>query len=148
MRLAPIACGLALVLLVPSGPASAQRLAPTQRHAPAPPAARVLAISVDGFNTQAIRRLGRVGAPTFYRLLDEGAGTLNARTEYEQNVTLPNHTSMMTSRRISRAHGGHGVTWDDDLPGRTVRLAAGHPVSSVFNVVSASGGRTALFSTK
>ena len=47
-------------------------------------------------------RLGAAGAPTFHRLLDEGAGTLNARTEYEQTVTLPNHTGMMTGRRIDR----------------------------------------------
>jgi Type I phosphodiesterase / nucleotide pyrophosphatase len=109
---------------------------------------RVLAISVDGFNVQAIRKLGRTGAPTFYKLLDEGAGTLNARTEYEQNVTLPNHTSMLTSRRVDRARGGHGVTWDDDRPWMTVKKAARHPVSSVFNVVHAGGGATALFSTK
>lgn len=129
---------LALAGLVPAGPAAA----------PAPPTQHVLAISVDGLNVDAIRQLGRDRAPTLHRMLDEGAGTLNARTEYEQSVTLPNHTSMMTGRRITARYGGHGVTWDDDRPGTTVRRAAGHAVASVFSAVRAAGGDTALYSTK
>lgn len=112
------------------------------------PAASVLEISVDGLNPDAIRQLGETGAPTFHRMLAQGAGTLNARTEFEQTVTLPNHTSMLTSRRIDAARGGHGVTWDDDRPGMTVQRAAGHAVASVFTVVHADGGSTALYSTK
>jgi len=112
------------------------------------PSTRVLAISVDGLNTEAIERLGTDGAPTLHRLLSEGAGTLNARTEYELTVTLPNHTSMMTGRRIDAAKGGHGVTWDHHRPGSTVQRAAGHGVASVFSTVHASGGSTALYSTK
>jgi arylsulfatase A-like enzyme len=108
----------------------------------------VLAISVDGLNVRAIEQLGAAGTPTFHRLLDEGAGTLNARTELEQTVTLPNHTSMMTGRRVTAARGGHGVTWDDDRPSMTVQQAAGHPVASIFSVVHADGGPTALYTTK
>ena len=125
------------------------RTAPAGRlgHAPAL-TGRVLAISVDGLNTQAIRKLGTRRAPTLHRLLQEGAGTLSARTEFEQNVTLPNHTGMMTSRRIDAAHGGHGVTWDDDRPTMTVQQAAGHAVASVFTEVHNADQRTALFTTK
>ena len=123
-------------------------LATAVAPAPEPPEGQVLAISVDGLNVDAIRQLGPDGAPTFHRLLDQGAGTLNARTEYEQTVTLPNHTSMLTGRRITARRGGHGVTWDDDRPGTTVQRAAGHPVSSVFREVHAAGGDTALYSTK
>jgi hypothetical protein len=108
----------------------------------------VLAISIDGLNTEAITQLGAVGAPTLHRLLAEGAGTLNARTEFEQTVTLPNHTGMMTGRRVDAAQGGHGVTWDDDRPGTTVQKAAGHPVASIFSIVHADGGSTALYTTK
>jgi hypothetical protein len=108
----------------------------------------VLAFSVDGLNVRAIEELGEAGAPTFHRLLDEGAGTLNARTEVEQTVTLPNHTSMMTGRRIAAAKGGHGVTWDDDRRGMTVQKAAGHGVASIFSAVHAAGGTTALYTTK
>jgi hypothetical protein len=109
---------------------------------------RVLAISVDGLNPDAIRRLGTAATPTFHRMLAEGAGTLNARTEFEQTVTLPNHASMMTGRRIDASKGGHGVTWDDDRPGSTVQKAAGHGVASIFSEVHGDGGSTALFSTK
>jgi hypothetical protein len=109
---------------------------------------RVLAISVDGLSTEAIDRLGADGAPTLHRLLAEGAGTLNARTEYEQTVTLPNHASMMTGRRINAAKDGHGVTWDDDRPGSTVQRAAGHGVASIFTSVHAADGSTALYTTK
>jgi hypothetical protein len=112
------------------------------------PEPHVLAISVDGLNVDAIRQLGPEGAPTIHRMLDEGAGTLNARTEYEQSVTLPNHTSMLTGRRITARYAGHGVTWDDDRPGTTVQQAAGHAVASVFSQVHRAGGDTALYSTK
>lgn len=115
---------------------------------PASSSARVLAISIDGLNTDALTQLGSAGAPSFTRLLAEGASTINARTAYEQNVTLPNHTGMLTSRRIDRRYGGHGVTWNDDRRRMTVSRAAGHPVRSVFSEVNASGGSSALFSTK
>ena len=152
-RLGPAVGALVAALLLPAC-ASAQTPPPPVDREPGTAAPRqasgtqVLAISVDGLNTEAIRKLGRAGAPTFWRMMTEGARTLNARTEYEQNVTLPNHTSMLTSRRIDRQKSGHGVTWDDDRPGTTVQRAAGHAVSSVFDVVQASDGGTALFSTK
>ena len=74
-----------------------------------------------------------------------GASTLNARTEREMTVTLPNHTGMVTGRRIEAATGGHGVTWNDDrLTPNTVQAAAGHDVASVFTAVDAAGGSTAL----
>ena len=135
----------------PSGGAAGARPAADARLSAAPdtPAAtQVLAISVDGLNTEAIDRLGADGAPTLHRLLAEGAGTLNARTEYERTITLPNHASMMTGRRITAAKGGHGVTWDDDRPGSTVQQAAGHRVASIFTSVHRADGSTALYTTK
>lgn len=115
----------------------------------APTAERpVLAISVDGLGTSALRRLGQAGAPTLHQLLAQGVGTRNARTEVEQTVTLPNHTSMLTGRRIAAAKGGHGVTWNDDRPGSTVHESAGEDVDSVFTSVHAAGGSTALYTTK
>jgi hypothetical protein len=109
----------------------------------------VVAVSVDGLNPRAIRVLGAARAPTLHRLIDEGASTLNARTEREQTVTLPNHTGMVTARRIAAARGGHGVTWNDDrLEPSTVQEAAGHRVASVFSVVHSPERRTALFASK
>jgi hypothetical protein len=110
---------------------------------------RVVVISVDGLSPDAITRLGAEGTPTFHRMMAEGSSTLNARTEVEQTVTLPNHTGMLTSRRVDRARGGHGVTWDDDrLRPRTVQAAAGHPVGSVFSRLVAAGRSTAMFASK
>ncbi|MEO6512822.1 MAG: alkaline phosphatase [Nocardioides sp.] len=141
-----LASALAVVLL---------GVAPTAA-APAPEAARqadeitrVVVISVDGLNPDAITKLGATGTPTLHRMMAEGTWTFNARTEVEQTVTLPNHTGMLTSRRIDRTHGGHGVTWDDDrLTPRTVQAAAGHPVASVFSRLESAGLSTAMFASK
>jgi len=122
-------------------------LAP-RRDVPDRPDPQVLAISIDALNPDALHRLGHDGAPNLWRLVDEGAATLNARTQVEMTVTLPNHTSMVTGRRIDRRRGGHGVTWNTDLPDTTVQRAAGHGVASVFSTVHAAGLRTALFAAK
>ena len=103
----------------------------------------VLAISVDGLNSKTIRALGPKRTPALHRMMRQGAGTLNARTAREQTRTLPNHTGMLTGRRIDDDHGGHGVTYNSDH-GSTVSKAAGHYVPSVFDVVHDHGGRTAL----
>ena len=109
----------------------------------------VVAISIDGLNPRAIIKLGPRRAPALNELIRTGATTLNARTELELTDTLPNHTGMVTGRRIDAATGGHGVTWNDERRRpRTVQAAAGLDVSSVFNVVHDAGGRTALFASK
>lgn len=109
----------------------------------------VVAISIDGLNPKAITKLGKRRAPALTKLIRTGASTLNARTELELTDTLPNHTGMVTGRRVEAATGGHGVTWNDErLTPPTVQAAAGHEVSSVFNVVHDAGGSTALFASK
>jgi hypothetical protein len=110
---------------------------------------RVVVISVDGLNPDAITRLGKSGAPTFHRIVDKGATTFNARSEVEMTSTLPNHTGMVTGRRIDLAFGGHGVSWNDDrtVP-RTVQVAAGHRVGSVFSSLNAAGLTSSLFAAK
>lgn len=127
----------------PSGASTAVRAA-TRADAES-----VLAISIDGMSVASIRRLGKKKLPNLYRFMRAGASTLNARTEREMTVTLPNHTGMVTGRRIDAATGGHGVTWNDDRPTpSTVQAAAGHDVASVFSAVDAAGGSTALFAAK
>jgi predicted AlkP superfamily pyrophosphatase or phosphodiesterase len=109
----------------------------------------VVAVSVDGLNPDAIRKLGPSGAPYLHRLMAEGASTLNARTSVESTSTLPNHTSMLTSRKIAVSQRGHGVLFNDDKGGtRTVHKAAGSYVASVFDVVHDSGRRTKLYTSK
>lgn len=119
------------------------------RAAAAAPVTRVLAVSLDGLRASAITQLGRAGTPTLHRLMAQGASTLNARTEREMTVTLPNHTGMVTGRPIFASSGGHGVTWNDDRrQPPTVQRAAGHDVGSVFRVVHNASRRTALFASK
>ena len=109
----------------------------------------VVAISVDGLNTDALGKLGSQRTPHLHDLMDSGASTLNARTEHELTITLPNHTGMVTGRRIEAATGGHGVTWNDDRRRpATVQAAAGRRIESVFTQVDAAGGSTALFASK
>lgn len=107
----------------------------------------VLAISVDGLASGALARLGPRRAPTFWRLIDEGASTLNARTAVELTVTLPNHAGMLTGRPIDADRGGHGWTVNVDNGGR-VTGGGPDPVASVFDVVDEAGGSTALFTSK
>lgn len=140
----------ASVVLAPA-PAPAQLAAPSaeRRVVKAPEAESVLAISIDGMSVAAVRKLGKAQLPNLYRFMRAGASTTNARTEREMTVTLPNHTGMVTGRRIDAATGGHGVTWNDDRPlPSTVQAAAGHDVGSVFTAVDAAGGSTALFAAK
>ena len=113
------------------------------------PARRVLLISIDGLNPNALRELGRQGTPALHQLVAEGASTMNARTEVEQTETLPNHIGMVTGRRIDAGKHGHGVTWNDERKKpRTVQDAAGHRVASIFSVADAHGLSGALFSAK
>ena len=139
-----LAAALAASFLAAPGPATADRADTArvnEKH--------VIAISVDGLNPRALNRLGRAGAPNLNRLIrDEGAGTVNARTQLEMTLTLPNHTSMVTGRRIKASKGGHGVTWNDDTVTKTVQQAAGHEVDSVFTQVHEAGGTTAVYATK
>lgn len=128
-------------------PVDAQGGSPPPAQA-AEAADRVLVVSVDGLNPAALRKLGQQGTPHFHRLMREGAFTLNARTQVEMTTTLPNHTSMVTGRRISRKDAGHGVTWNTDLRGSTVQRAAGHSVGSIFSVLHKAGMNTALFAAK
>ncbi|MDD9371742.1 MAG: alkaline phosphatase family protein, partial [Acidimicrobiales bacterium] len=116
--------GLAVVGLLAAPAATAARDSPDD------PVNRVVAISMDGLNPRAIRVLGRSRTPNFHRMMRQGASTLNARTARELTLTLPNHTGMLTGRRIDARRGGHGVSFNTDT-GTTVHRAAGRYVSSV-----------------
>lgn len=160
MRLPSSVPALVLALLASTGVAAASAQPAAEPLAAATPDSRrawstpgpvdnVLAISIDGLNPAALRRLSRTGAPNLHWFMRAGASTLNARTEHEQTVTLPNHTGMVTGRRISAATGGHGVTWNDDRSRPdTVQSAAGHDVASIFSVLGEAGGSSAVFAAK
>ncbi len=105
-----------------------------------------MAISVDGLNPDAIGELGPERAPAFHRLIAEGATTLNARTAVEKSETLPNHTGMLTGRRV-RSDRGHHVDFNVDNGSDVHTEADGYRVS-LFDVVHDRGGRTALYASK
>ena len=107
---------------------------------------QVVVISVDGLNPAAIRKLRRDGTPAVHKMMRRGAWTLNARTEVGLTTTLPNHTGMLTGRRIEGTRGHH-VDLNTD-PGGSIHRRAGHYVSSVFDVVHNHGGSTRLYAMK
>lgn len=129
-------------------PASDPVASPVMTSAPAPGAAvrHVIAISVDGLNPRALGMLPPGQLPGFTLLAEQGASTRNARTVVEKTQTLPNHTAMVTSRRVALP-GGTGVTFNNDN-GSTVHASAHGYVPSVFDVVHDHGLRTGLFATK
>lgn len=131
---------MAVSLLAAPSPARAAPLAD-----PAP-VRHVVVISIDGLNPN---YLSTRRTPALIRLRRNGASTLNARTEHERTVTLPNHTGMVTGRRINASLGGHGVTWNDARTRpSTVQQAAGGPVGSVFSVLENHNKSAAVFASK
>jgi len=147
-RLAAVAAGFALTFTLHAAPTPAEPAPRAQAAAPRVAVQQVLAISVDGLHVGALRRLGRAEVPNLLRLFRNGASTRNARTQVEMTVTLPNHTSMLTGRRVDAAEGGHGVVWNRDRARVTVQQAAGEQVGSIFTRVHRAGRRTALFATE
>jgi hypothetical protein len=143
--------GLALAALltgVLTAPSSTATAAPSPGpvHRAETPDRFVVAISVDGLTPDAIGELGPERAPAFHRLIDEGASTLDARTAVEQSVTLPNHTGMITGRRVE-TRKGHHIDFNDDNHS-DVHTEAHAYRASLFDVVHDRGGSTALYASK
>ncbi len=101
---------------------------------------RVVVISVDGLGS---RWVSKESTPALADLLAQGAGTLNARTEVEKTVTLPNHTGMVTGLRVDASQGGHGVTWN-----HTSNQSVAPGTESVFSTIDDAGGESAVFAGK
>ncbi len=104
---------------------------------------RVIHISIDGLRTDHVTD---ALAPTLTDLMDQGASTLNARTDPDSTKTLPNHTAQFTGRPVT-GDRGHGVVLNEDLGG-TVHDTAGVYVASVFDVANDHGVRTAVYAGK
>lgn len=138
------------VLLLAGCAASPTNQAPPVAHerialaAAAPPL--VIAISMDGLNPNAIRKLGGA-APHYRRLMRQGSWTFNARASNELTDTLPNHTSMMTGRPI-KGRSGHRVTFNNDRPSTWLARVAGRYVRGMFDVTHDRAMRTALYTSK
>ncbi len=105
-------------------------------------------ISCDGLRPDAVTTLGREGAPTLHRIMEEGAFTLNARTDADYTVTLPNHTCMITGRGVT-GDAGHGWTKNSTPAlGQNLHRNKNAYVAGMFDVAHDHGMRTALYASK
>jgi PKD repeat protein len=117
-------------------------------HAQAVQSEHVIFISVDGLRSDALTSLGPNNLPAFYKLMNEGSYTLNARNDPDYTITLPNHTSMLTGRFVSGSAGHNWTKNTDPNPGETIHTSAGRYIPSVFDVFHDEGMKTGLFATK
>jgi hypothetical protein len=109
----------------------------------------VVALSVDGLGSFYLQTMVDAGKlPHFKQLQAESAGTTQARCDYDVSVTLPNHTSMVTSRRIIGVEGHNWSNNTDPAKGVTLHSHKGAYVASVFDVAHDHGLRTGMWATK
>lgn len=113
----------------------------------------VIHISVDGLNDAMLQELVDAGqTPNFKRFEDEGAWTLNGRSDYTQTVTLPNHTCMLTGRPTLQPEGMPNApfhNWLENInPQKGATLHQKAYIPSVFDVVHDAGRSTALYASK
>ncbi len=119
----------------------------------------VIQISVDGLHASQLQSLMQTQPDryaNFWRFVNEGATTFNARTDYSNTFTLPNHTTMITGRPVSQpaddATLHHGYL-NNSSPKPTDTLHnAGNPaldyVASTFDQAHDHGRSTALYTGK
>ncbi|HTU26203.1 MAG TPA: alkaline phosphatase family protein [Pirellulales bacterium] len=122
---------------------------------PTAPVNYVIQISMDGLGAAWLEPLLKAGdLPNFARLQREGAWTLNARTDYDMTITLPNHTCMVTGRPVrdrsigAVAVAGHVWTTNDDNQPANLHGNRHTYIASTFDVAHDHGLRTALLATK
>lgn len=99
-------------------------------------AEHVFILSYDGLMPHA---MARKNLPNFARLRREGAGTDNARNDYDIAQTLPTHMSMFTGLPVEK----HGIKKDKDS-GQKIDPS----IQNIFDLVSATGAKTCMFVTK
>ena len=151
---------LALAADGPAAPAApAVTTAPVTAAAAAPRAVpanattkfdHVILISVDGLRPDAIDGPEDGDLAGFRRML-RGPHTLQARSDADLTVTLPNHMSMITGRPVGGPNG-HGWTENEDPPaarhGGTLHKHKGSYVASMFDVAHDEGALTTVVATK
>ena len=109
----------------------------------------VIAVSVDGMGSGYMQSLIDAGKlPHLRQMQEQGACTTNARNDCDVTVTLPNHTTMITSRPILGPDGHEWTSNTDPARGMTMHINKGSYVASVFDVAHDHGKRTGLWATK
>lgn len=106
----------------------------------------VLLVSVDGLRSDAL--IAVPGSLPGFDRLRSGAHTLNARTDPERTITLPNHTGMVTSRLTDGPEGHAWIRNDDVQNGETLHNNRQAYVASVFDVAHDRGAWTGIFAGK
>jgi hypothetical protein len=106
----------------------------------------VLLVSVDGLRSDAL--IAVAGALPAFDRLRTGRSTLNARTDPDFTITLPNHTSMLTGRLVLSAAGHRWIRNDEVVDGATIHGVAGVYVPSAFDVAHDRGAWTGIFAGK
>lgn len=115
-----------------SSPTATLTLEPTLTPTPAPPARRVLILSIDGFRPDAIPL---APMPFLTSLLNQSAYSLKAQTVYP-SVTLIAHTSMLSGECPDK----HKVDWNDYIPENGYAQ-----VTDIFDVAHAAGMQTVMY---
>lgn len=111
-----------------------------------PMAQHVILISFDGLRPDAITTLGPQKASAFYKMITEGASTLNARSDYNFTVTLPNHACMITGYPVYGSKGHHLTV--DSLGNKTIHDFAGRRIYSIFDVLRKYHRHSAMLASK
>lgn len=129
---------------------SSRTSAPSSQRTIGTPFDHVVVLSIDGLRPDAVSDAVRRGCPGFSALL-KGPNTLNARTDPDITVTLPNHVGMVTGRLMK---GPQGHNWlPNAMPetiaeGGTLHAAHGAYVPSMWDVAHDHGLMTALIASK
>ena len=128
------------------------------RIAPKPAVASyVVLISLDGVGSVYLAPLLKAGRlPTLAKLIDQGASTLDARTDVTDTTTTANHTCMLTGLPSDAPAPGdrrfHGYHFNRDPPPYTTLHNGGNPrmsyVPGMFDVAHDRGFRTCMFAGK
>ena len=105
---------------------------PTLTPTPAPPARRVLILSIDGFRPDA---MPLAPMPFLMTLLEKSAYSLTAQTVYP-SVTLVAHTSMLSGQCPAK----HKVDWNDYIPENGYAQ-----VTDLFDIAHAAGMQTVMY---
>ncbi|MCP4193607.1 MAG: sulfatase-like hydrolase/transferase [Planctomycetaceae bacterium] len=125
--------------------------AQTNRH--------VIQLSVDGLHSEGLRRLLDSQPDSFgnfQRFVDEGSTTFNARTDYSNTFTLPNHATMLTGRPVNQSGDDaslhHGYTNNSTPRASDTLHNAGNPklsyVPSTFDIAHDLGLKTGFYANK
>ena len=119
----------------------------------------VIAISIDGGRGDYIQTFIETAPaefPGLKRLRDMSAYTYNARCDYTESITIPDHLCMITGRPVRQPAGlpttiPHGVTSDAPAAPETVHNSGsniGVYKAGIFDVVHDRGLSTALYMGK